>query len=419
MQDRRQAVYILIILSLLTGLFTGRASFFSFAYMLVGVFLVSLFWSWTAVRWLNLNRRTRSIRAQVGQRLEETFKVRNTSLLPKLWLEVHDHSSLPRHRSSEVVPALRPRTTYQWTVKTQCLSRGEFWLGPMTLTSGDPFGLFQFQREIAAQSRIIVYPAIVPLNRVALPIGALSGGEAQRRRTHYITTNASGVRDYAPGDSFNRIHWRSTARKNRLIVKEFEIDPLVDIWLFADFSRDSLVESPLIERVNGTGPIIPRGGHKGIPLSTEEHIAVITASLARYFINIERAVGFAAYTPNREVYQPERGNRQLTHMLEALAVARSLSTYSLGQMLTLETPYFTRGTTLIVVTASIESQWVTEAQILSRKGIRVVCVFVDPQTFDSSKLSEKVLGILRLAHISTAVVRYGDDIGEVLAQRPL
>jgi hypothetical protein len=55
--------------------------------------------------------------------------------------------------------------------------------------------------------------------------GLLSGGEALRRRTHYVTTNASGVRDYAPGDSFSRIHWRSTARRNRLIVKEFELDP--------------------------------------------------------------------------------------------------------------------------------------------------------------------------------------------------
>ena len=40
-------------------------------------------------------------------------------------------------------------------------------------------------------------------------------GEALRRRTHYVTTNAAGVRDYAPGDSFGRIHWPSTARRNR------------------------------------------------------------------------------------------------------------------------------------------------------------------------------------------------------------
>jgi uncharacterized protein (DUF58 family) len=54
----------------------------------------------------------------------------------------------------------------------------------------------------------------------------------------YVTTNVAGVREYAPGDSFNRIHWPSTARAGRLIVKEFELDPTADIWLFLDMQRE-------------------------------------------------------------------------------------------------------------------------------------------------------------------------------------
>src|SRR5260370_11248838 len=70
-----------------------------------------------------------------------------------------------------------------------------------------------------------------------LPLGPMPGGEALRRGAHYVTANAAGVRDYSPGDSFNRIHWRSTARRDRLIVKEFELDPLSDIWVFLDGDR--------------------------------------------------------------------------------------------------------------------------------------------------------------------------------------
>ena len=417
MQDRRQAVYVLIILGLLTGLFTGRVFFFNFAYMLICVLVVSLAWSWMAVRWIGIQRVTRSSRAQVGQNLEEIFSVRNLSIFPKLWIEVYDHSSLPNHESSQVVPALGPRITHQWRVKTRCLSRGEFRLGPMTLTSGDPFGLFLVQRQVAATSRVIVYPATVRLPHVELPMGTLSGGEAQRRRTHYITTNAAGVRDYAPGDSFNRIHWRSTARKGRLIVKEFEIDPLVDIWLFADFSRSSLVEDATVKRVDGVGAVIPVG-QAGIPPSTEEYVAVAAASLARHFIGLERTVGFAAYTPNREIHQPERGNRQLTRILESLAVARGLSNYTLGQMLTLETPYFTRGTTLCIVTSSLDQRWVLEAQILNRRGIRTLCVFVDPCTFGDGESSDTIRGMLRSANIPTLVIQRDADIAAALSQRP-
>jgi uncharacterized protein (DUF58 family) len=415
MQNRRNAIYVLLILSLLTGLFTGRAVFFNLGYMFGGLLFVSLFWSWMSVRWISISRKTRSRRAQVGHDLDEHFAVRNRAFIPKLWLEVRDHSELPRHRASQVVPALGARSSYRWHVQTTCLSRGEFRLGPITLTSGDPFGLFLTHRRLDASSRVIVYPATVPISQFDLALGMLTGGDAQRRRSHYVTTNAAGVRDYVPGDSFNRIHWPSSARKDHLIVKEFEIDPLVDIWLFADFSSQALVEDPNIKRIDGTGPIIPASS--GIPPSTEEYTAVITASLAQYFVNLERALGFAAYTPNREILQPERGNRQLMRALETLAVARSFSRYTLGEMLTLETPYFTRGTTLIIVTASIDKTWIHEAQILGRRGIRTMCILVDPYSFGGKKPSEEIRGMMQIARIPNITVRKGDDIGAVLSQR--
>ncbi|MBZ0279616.1 MAG: DUF58 domain-containing protein [Anaerolineae bacterium] len=417
MSNRRNAVYVLLILSLLTGLFTGRAFFFSLAYLFSGLLMLSFIWAWLSVRWISMGRKTRARRAQVGRSLDEAFIIRNRSIIPKLWLEVRDHSTLPSHRASHIVPALRSYGSYRWQVETPCLVRGEFQLGPVTIISGDPFGFFTSPRRLDAISKVIVYPPTVPINQVHLPIGQISGGEAQRRRAHFVTTNAAGVRDYVSGDSFNRIHWATTARKDRLIVKEFEIDPLVDTWLFTDFSAGSLVEEPGLQRVEGVGPVIPTS--QTIPPSTEEYAVVIAASLAKYFIDSERALGFAAYTPHREILQPEHGKRHLTQIYQTLAVARSFSKYTLGQMLTLETPYFTRGTTLIIVTASLDMAWITEAQILSRRGIRPMCILIDPYSFGGSNQAEETIGLLRLAKIPTITVRKNDDLSAVLAQRPM
>lgn len=417
MPNRRNTIYVLLILSLLAGLFTGRAFFFNLAYLFGGLLIVSLLWSWGAVRWIGISRKTRARRAQVGRSLDEAFTVHNRSLLPKLWLEVRDQSTLPGHRASHVVPAMLGRSRYRWQVETPCTVRGEFFLGPVTLISGDPFGLFLSQRKLGATSRVIVYPQTAPVTHFELPMGMLSGGEAQRQRAHYVTTNAAGVREYVTGDSFNRIHWASTARKERLMVKEFDIDPMVDIWLFVDFSLESLVEDPRLRRINGNGPAIPSSGE--IPPSTEEYGVVIAASLAKHFIDLERALGFVAYTPHREIHQPERGNRQLIRILQTLAVARSTAPFSLAHMLTLETPYLTRGTTLVIVTSSLEPAWVAEAQILARKGIRPLCVLVDPQSFGAPSSADELRGLLRLARIPTIVIRHGDDLTAALAQRPL
>ena len=417
MPNRRNALYVLAILSLLTGLFTGRADLFNISYLIAAMMCLSLLWTWLSLRGIALRRATRTRRSQVGRVFQETFGVRKTGIVPKLWLEIRDHSTLPGHFASHVVPTLVGYREYTWDVETVCAVRGEFQLGPMTVVSNDPFGLFHSPRRIGATDRLIVYPMTLEINRVILPVGFLSGGDAQRQLTHQITTNASSIRDYVSGDSMNRIHWRSTARTGNIMVKEFELDPLVDIWILNDFSADSLSEDASVRRVNRVGNIIPSSTR--IPPSTEEYGVVIAASLAKHFLDDERVVGYAAYTPYRQVFQPERGNRQLTRILEALASARSTSNHSLKDVLSLETHLFTRGTSLMIITSSVNQEWISEAQVLQRRGIRLICVYINPNTFGAKQDSSAIRGLLQLAKIPTIVISKDDDLAVALEQRPV
>ncbi len=415
MGNRRNTIYFLTITSLLGGLFTGRAFFFNVAYLLMGIILIALIWSWLSVRGISISRKTRSRSAQVGSKFEEAFALQNSGWLPKLWVEVRDQSTLPDHRASQVVPTVMPRKTYRWYAETICRTRGEFQLGPISVIGGDPFGMFNTTRRIPATSRVTIYPATVPISRIELPVGVLSGGDAQRRRSAQVTTNAAGIREYVPGDSFNRIHWATTARRDRLMVKEFEIDPLVDIWLFVDFSSASLIEDPTLRRVHGTGAVISESA--ALPLSTEEYAVVIAASLAQYFIEEKRTLGYAAYIPHRDILQPDGGMRQLMRIMQSLAVARSFSPYNLREMLMLETPYFTRGTTIIIITSSLDASWLAEAHVLSRRGLRPMAILLDPASFGGSGSVDEFRALMKNARIPSMVVRAGDDLSVSLAQR--
>lgn len=413
MPNRRNAFYSLIIFCLLAGALSGRAFFFTLAYALGAVLMGAFVWSWTTVNWLTISRYTMARRAQVGQPLDETFHVRNTALLPKLWVEVRDHSTLPGHNASHVVPLLWPRKGYRWDVRTLCTRRGEFTLGPMTLVSGDPFGLFQYVRRFPASSTIIVYPLTVPVHGFAAPVGPLSGGEAVRRRTHVVTTNAAGVREYQPGDSYNRIHWRSTARREQVMVKEFELDPLANVWVFLDLSAGSLVER-VPAYANGYLPIVP----PHLPPSTEEYGVTIAASLAQYFVNKGRALGFVTYAPRREIVQPDRGPRQLTRILEILATARSESDLSLDQMLSLEAMHLGRGTTVVLITAAQHERWIAEAHTLVRRGMRVIAVLLDAHSFGAplSRLPH-LQQMAEAAGLTVYIIRQDDDLTSALSYR--
>ena len=414
MQNRRNIFYGLIISCLVIGVLSERAFLFNLAYALGAVLLGSFLWSWTAVNWVGISRYTQARRAQVGRTLDEVFVVHNTSLIPKLWLEIRDHSTMPNHNASYVVPTLMPRRRYRWEAHTVCTRRGEYTLGPMTIVSGDPFGLFQFPRRIAAMSSIIVYPPTVPIHRFATPIGTLSGGESVRRRAHFVTANASGVRDYQPGDSFNRIHWRSTARRDRMMVKEFELDPLADVWIYLDLSHESLVERP--QARDDSGPIF--APLPNLPPSTEEYAVTIAASLAQYFVRKGRALGFMTYSPHREIVQPDRGPRQLTRILEILAVARSETDLSLRQMLALEASFLGRGTSAVIVTASQDPGWAAEAHTLARRGIRVICVLIDPRSFGA--VPENITPFREIVEAAGAIVytiHQDDDLTAALSYR--
>jgi len=412
-------IFVLGLACLIAALATGRDLFFNLTYLIAAIIVVSYLWTWTSVRWVQLTRYLWAKKAEVGKTYEERFVVRNTGLLPKLWLEIRDHSTLPGHQASYVINSFGGRREQGWTVRTLCRQRGRFTLGPVTLTSGDPFGLFKMQRELPQTSSIVVYPAIVEIPFFATPSGHLPGGDALRRRTHYVTTNVRGVRDYAPGDSFNRIHWPSTARKERLIVKEFELDPLADIWLFLDMDRSVQAElewEPVFDR-REPALLWARRPRLELAPSTEEYAVTITASLAKHFLVRDRAVGLVTYAQQREVIPADRGERQLSKILEALAVIRAGGRIPLAQVLATEGMHLVRGTTVIVVTPSPDKNWAAVSRHLERRGLRVMAILIAQDSFGGKWTMEEVMAELVAAGTSTYLVKKDDDLAEALSQK--
>ena len=145
---RSRLVILLWVLAGAGAIGTGRELIYNMWYLLTALLVVSYVWAWTAIRWVQVQRSTRTTRSQVGKMAEERLVVTNRGPIPKLWLEVRDHSNLPQHHVSRVISPLGSRKTFAWTVQTRCMQRGRYTLGPLTLTSGDPFGLFKTTRHL-------------------------------------------------------------------------------------------------------------------------------------------------------------------------------------------------------------------------------------------------------------------------------
>jgi uncharacterized protein (DUF58 family) len=412
-----------LILALITGGSSGRAGglFFNLAYLFGSMLLLSFGWAWLNLHWVRVSRRTRSRHVQVGQFVDERFVLENTGPLAKLWIELKDHSKLPLHRASRVVSSLRRHGQESWHVRTPCYQRGRFSLGPISLVSSDPFGLFMLTKKLpdSFASHVVVYPMAVTLPGFHPPMGELTGGEATHRRTHYITTNVSGIREYAFGDSFNRIHWPSTARTGRMMVKEFELDPMADIWIFLDMEqrvqaglRYHEIRPPRLPAVHWEK--LPEFE---LPPSTEEYGVTIAASVAKHFLNQNRAVGLITYANahHRQLAQNDRGERQLTRIYEMLAVSQAHGSIPLGEVLAAESTHLSRNTTAVIITPATDAEWVAAARHLLACGVRVTAVLIDPGSFGMPFNTFDVEIELTASHIPHYVVRQGDKLELVLS----
>jgi uncharacterized protein (DUF58 family) len=392
-------ILALAILCLIAAQGTSIPLFFYLFYLLLALLLLAYLWSWSNLKGVSVTRDVGTRRAQVGEEARERIILDNEWPLPKLWVEVQDHSDMPLHAAGFVayLPANERR---RWTVRTPCTMRGKWQLGPVTLHSGDPFGIFKLERPVDATADLIVYPAMINLPEFRLPSAELPGGADLRSRTFHVTPNVSTIREYVPGDSFNRIHWRSTARTNKLMVKEFELDPTADVWIVADMHERSQVvaeEQRTLYRDRRLGRDIQ------VPESTEEYIVSAAASIARHLLNGSRNVGLLAWGQHREIIPPEREARQLYKILESLAVIRAHGTHPLAEVLIAEASQFSRSSTMVVITSSVDQAWVTSLQQMLYRGIQTVVVLIDPESFGGwpsaaalAKLSELRVPIYRV-----------------------
>jgi uncharacterized protein (DUF58 family) len=380
---------------LLLALSTGWNAIWVLVYCLGLLVAGSAVWANWNVSGLELRRRHRATRVQVGDTLVEQVVLEALPGIgqwwPRLWLEIHDASDFPGHHLDGVL-SLGPVGHKAWELRSVCTRRGRFSLGPVWVTSGDPFGIFRASRKLTDGTTVVVYPRTVQLPRFGRVPGELPGGSLQGVRVPFSTPNVSSVREYRPGDAFNRIHWPTTARTTRMMVREFELDPTSDIWIVLDLNADVHV---------GSGAE-----------STEEYGVTVAASLARHLLDQGRAVGLVSQTATLPA---DRGPRQVERILEVLALVQAGSSLTLAAMLGAETSRFARSSTLIIVTSSTAEAWARFCQALTGRGVHTSAVLVEAATFGQAPSTLLLVSSLSAAHIPTYLVKRGDALDHALA----
>ncbi len=128
----------------------------------------------------------------------------------------------------------------------------------------------------------------------------------------------------------------------------------------------------------------------------------------------DQALGIVAVGQRWEVLQADRGERQLTKVLETLAALHTQGRFAVQEVLSAEIMGLPRGTTLVIVSSSADTRWPIVARHLDRSGLNVVAVLIDPQTFGGPPGIGTVAAHFAASGIPYYMIRKGDVMEDVL-----
>lgn len=225
------------------------------------------------------------------------------------FLEIRDYYSPQLFRlilgENYITTRIGPKDTVKFSYVLEPRVRGEYPLGPLSVTVKDRLG-FNSQERIVPDSvtNILVYPPYEDIKRIEI-LGSkrslqLNYGQ-QRSKQKGLGSEFYGMRKYVFGDQFRMIDWKASARTQKLIVKEFESEKDVTVMIVVDSSSTmagGLIENTKFEYAIRACMLLTK-----VALTRRDNVGVFTFSDKKNF----------------KILKPGRGDDHFYQVLEFVA----------------------------------------------------------------------------------------------------
>jgi len=355
-----------------------------------------------AAVWIGLARKP----MRLGRHLRGGEHVEGDDLRIDLDLEVEGSVPLPAVVVVEELGKLGERATPMRSNGRRLYAHYQLWSVPRgrypyrqaRAVLEDPFVLCRSEIDLGAGGALLVYPRLVDLDRVFSDAGSQTpdGRRVLLRRPSGFDLHS--VREYEQGESLRKVHWRSTAKRGQLMVKELEDAPRDEIAVVLDADASAVAGTPpdssFDMQVRAAGSILKAHVRRG-----RRSVLVVSSALAE----------------SQRVHSSDGDWRAA---LELLAAVEPTATVPLGTILSGDGSAASRAIELTVVTARLTPDLVDRLvhRSLARHGAALV--YVDAPSFANGaerRRPEPALLRLQAAGVAIAVLRRGDDLSAALS----
>lgn len=339
---------------------------------------------------LKVHFETSATEVQAGDTVNITLSVENISTWPRLWLKACLPVSIPGVSFQQVV-SLRGYDDKSWSFPTPPLKRGFYTLGPPSITSVEVLhGRANVTNETG---EILVYPRTEELPLFDPFLSRTPGAPLSRNAWSFSSYQVGGIRNYVYGDSLRRVHWPSSAKAGKLMVKVLDTASSYQVWLLLDMQKE-------FHSADG---------------ESEECLVTAAASVAKKLLAAGFTVGLLGYGVERLVVTPGRGSEQLWNILRVLAVVKAEGRTPLTYVIRKEKPLLTQGFSVIIFTPGAGPALLPSLEELRSSGSDLKAVLWESANPEMSGTTVDLAARLRQFGIATYQLKTGEPLSRALS----
>ncbi|MCJ7604777.1 MAG: DUF58 domain-containing protein [Dehalococcoidales bacterium] len=345
---------------------------------------VSRLWNRYCLHGVEYQRRLTRNHVFFGEETVFEIEITNRKPLPLPWLHIEDELpeqvTLLKGRTQQtsedraILNNMLPMNMYHRVTRRfplKCNRRGSFLFGPTRIHSGDLFGFFRRTMYIEKRDLLLVYPRLLPLEELGIPSHQCFGDIRLKQHLFQDPVLTAGVRDYFPGDSLKRIHWKSTARLGKLQTKVYEPTTTVDISMFLDVRT---MEAPYwgsVQQLQELGIITAAAISQGA-IDSGFRVGLYVNQITRYSRGLARV-------PHSQ--HPE----QLERILELLAQVHQVENIKVEKYIRQEAPHLPWGSTIVAISAQPSDELLATLLDMKRLGRSVAFIKIGGGVPDVSR----------------------------------
>ncbi len=386
---KKSAFFILIASFLLARLGGWEIPHLMF-YMVLGVIIVSFLWSGRITKKVSAYQRIEQRDYYVDEKFEVDSYIDNDSLLPIPHIEIID-------RTEELVSGemAKPTITSLFPMEREIIHkditakyRGLYNLGPIDIEISDALGILTRKRRIYSDTYFKVYPRIHNIEKINLKSMQSYGTLTTKQKTFEDNTIVSDIRKYSPGDSIKRIHWKVSAKKGDLLIKNYEMTGSAATYIFLDFKKNC---------------------YKGENIRDLEEKAIEAASSTISYL-LNNSVSIEMYINSASAYYTKgRDIKELVNFMDILCEIKTDGNKTMKDVLEKRIRLISKGSSVIVITGAINEEEAVIYGSIKNMGYDIILIYVG-----DFQIKEEIKKTINNYNVKINVINSHSDIKGVL-----